>query len=207
MMSTRIDRSLGLPAAMALGALLALAFAPAANAQRLFPDDYFFNINNPELDAKHAEMTGQPRPELAVTDWMNGDLSEGDLEGKILVVDLWATWCGPCLAAIPENNELAETYADEGILVIGVCTSSGQEKLAQVVEDREIKYPVAKDPDQETSEAWNVAYYPTYAVVDREGIVRAIGLTPNHIEDVVKAVLEEQPVASAEAASDTSAKD
>jgi thiol-disulfide isomerase/thioredoxin len=199
-MATRIDRPQTRTATLALAAGLALMICSPADAQRQFPDEYFFDINQPEIDARHAAMTGQPMPELSVSDWMNVDgvLSGGDplraaIEGKILVVDLWATWCGPCLAAIPENNALAEEYADEEVLVLGICTSSGQEKLAKVVEDREIAYPVARDPDRKTEEAWNVAYYPTYAVVDRKGIVRAIGLMPGHIEDVVKAILEEQP--------------
>jgi thiol-disulfide isomerase/thioredoxin len=184
---------------LALTTGLALMLCSSASAQRQFPDEYFFNVNQPELDARHAAMTGQPRPELFVSDWMNGDLSEGDFEGKVLVVDLWATWCGPCLAAIPENNALAEEYADQGVMVLGICTSNGQENLAKVVEDREISYPVAKDPDRKTEEAWNVAYYPTYAVVDRKGVLRAIGLMPSHIEDVVKAILEEQPAEEANA--------
>ncbi|MEW4570934.1 TlpA disulfide reductase family protein [Tautonia sp. JC769] len=194
-MTTQPDRSWSrsLATAAALGTCLALAMAPTASAQREFPDDYFFNVNKPELKAAHDEMTGQPRPEFSIGDWINADLSAGDLEGKILIVDLWATWCGPCLAAIPKNNDLAERYADQGVLVLGVCTSRGQEKLEQVVEQRDIQYPVARDPDQQTAEAWNVAFYPTYAVVDRKGIVRAIGLMPSRIEDVVKALLEEQP--------------
>jgi thiol-disulfide isomerase/thioredoxin len=195
-MTTRLDRSWsrGLATATALGACLALA--STASAQREFPDEYFFNVNRPELQAAHAEMTGQPRPEFSIGEWINADLSAGDLEGKILIVDLWATWCGPCLAAIPKNNDLAERYADQGVLVLGICTSRGQEKLEEVVEQRDIQYPVARDPDQQTAEAWNVAFYPTYAVVDRKGIVRAIGLMPGRIEDVVKAILDEQPAAS-----------
>ncbi len=175
-----------------LGLCLTMLAGTSARADREFPDDHFFNA--PEnVKEKFDEMTGQPHPELTVTEWMNGEFSPGELEGKVLVVDIWATWCGPCLAAIPKNNELAEKYAEEGVLVIGVCSSSGQEKLADTVKDREIQYPVAKDPDNTTSKAWNVAFFPTYAVVDREGTVRAIGLIPSKVEDVVKAILEEQP--------------
>ncbi|CAN5649438.1 hypothetical protein BH23PLA1_BH23PLA1_01240 [soil metagenome] len=183
-----------------LGLCLSVLAGTSAQADREFPDDHFFNAPD-NVQEKFDAMTGQPHPELSVTDWINGEFSPGELEGKVLVVDIWATWCGPCLAAIPKNNELAEKYADAGVLVIGVCSSTGQEKLAETVEARDIKYPVAKDPDNTTAQAWNVAFFPTYAVVDRKGTVRAIGLIPTKVEDVIKAILEEQP-AEAEAQQD-----
>ena len=183
-------------AAVAVAALAAglapAAIAPAAADDREFPDTYFYyDGEGPGRDAYDA-MTGQPRPPLHADGWINGAPTDDDLKGKVLVVDLWATWCGPCLAAIPENNAMADRYADRGVVVLGICTSSsGQEKLDAVVEERGIRYPVARDPDERTSEAWHVVYYPTYAVVDREGAVRAIGLKPEHVEDVVRAVLGE----------------
>jgi hypothetical protein len=63
--------------------------------------------------------------------------------------------------------------------------------MDQTVKDRGIKYPTARDPQLESQKAWHVHYYPTYAVVDRKGIVRAIGLQPDHVEEVVKKLLAE----------------
>ena len=60
-------------------------------------------------------------PELELSDWVDEKkkLTADDMKGKIVVVDYWATWCGPCIASIPHNNEVAKEYADKGVVVVG----------------------------------------------------------------------------------------
>ncbi len=132
-------------------------------------------------------------PALDLAGWINGEVKAADMKGKVVIVDFYATWCGPCMAAIPHNNELLKKYKDQGLVILGVCTNKrGQDKMAQVVKDRGIKYPTARDPDLKSQEAWAVQYYPTYAIVDRKGIVRVIGLQPDYVEQVVKKLLAEK---------------
>jgi len=134
-------------------------------------------------------------PPLQVQGWVNGEVKPADLKGKVVIVDFYATWCGPCMAAIPHNNELLEKYKDKGLVIVGVCTSDqGQERMPQTVKDKGIKYPTARDPQLKSETAWRVNYYPTYAIVDRKGIVRIVGLQPDHVEEVVKKLLAEPQV-------------
>lgn len=136
-------------------------------------------------------------PRLDVTGWINGEIKPADMKGKVVIVDFYATWCGPCMAAIPHNNELLKKYKDKGLLIVGVCTNNrGQEKMAQTVKDRAMAYPTARDPELKSEKAWGVHYYPTYAIVDRKGIVRSIGLQPGNVEKVVKKLLDETPAKS-----------
>ena len=96
------------------------------------------------------------------------------------------------MRAIPHNNAMLKKYADKGLVIIGVCTSDrGQESFASNAKEHGIEYPAARDPELKSEKAWHVHYYPTYAVVDRKGIVRAIGLQPENVEAVVTKLLAE----------------
>jgi len=156
-----------------------------------FPDQWTWDDQPGQRDS-HAALEGKPMPPLTVSGWINGEVKPEAMKGKVVIVDFYATWCGPCMAAIPHNNELLQKYGGQGLMIVGVCTSSrGQEKMADVVAAKGIKYPTARDPRLASEKAWAVHYYPTYAAIDRKGIVRAIGLKPNHVEAVVKKLLAE----------------
>src|SRR6266404_1286148 len=95
-----------------------------------FPDAWTWD-KEPKVRAQHAALEGKPMPELALTGWINGQIKPEEMKGKVVIVDFYATWCGPCMAAIPHNNELLKKYKDKGLVIVGVCTSdSGQAKMA-----------------------------------------------------------------------------
>ena len=116
----------------------------------------------------------------------------GGLKGKIVVVDCWATWCGPCIRANPAQQRVAKRYADKGVLVIRACGGRQEERMPQIAKDQNIQYPTAKVSEASTK-AWGVRRWPTYAVVDRKGNVRALGIQPGYVDKVVDALLKEQP--------------
>lgn len=158
-----------------------------------FPDSYFFDTHDDPDQQFMNELVGKKMPELSVSDWTNGQVTPAEMKGKVVLVDIWATWCGPCIASIPHNNEMYKNYKERGLVIAAVCTDEKQDKLPAVIKEKEIAYPVCRDPEMKTAAAYHVKGYPTYVAVDRKGIVRAIGLKPDHVEDVVKKLLDEKP--------------
>lgn len=153
----------------------------------------------------HDGLVGQPMPPFELEDWRNGELTPQDLQGKIVLVDFWATWCGPCIATIPKRNQLQADYADRGVVVLGICSSPiGQDKYDQVLAQHPIHYPSARDASLEYAPLWHVKWMPTYAIVDRNGIIRGVGLQPQYVEDAIRWMLEEQPAALPEQEADQS---
>src|SRR5262245_1791568 len=108
-----------------------------------FPDNWTWD-DDAKARSAHAELEGKPMPKLELSGWVNGEVKADDMKGKVVIVDFYATWCGPCMAAIPHNNELMKKYKDQGLLIVGVCTNkNGQDKMESVVKERGMQYPTA----------------------------------------------------------------
>ncbi|MHC4993907.1 MAG: TlpA family protein disulfide reductase, partial [Planctomycetota bacterium] len=177
---------------LVLSVLAFLVVVPQYAQAEQFPKEWFYKVNAPTR-AKLDAIVGKPMPALKLSGWVNGKAAH-NIKGKILLVDFWATWCGPCIANIPHTNEIAEKYAEHGVVVLGVCTSRGQENFGKIVLKHKIKYPAAKDANSVSAKAWNVRFFPTYALVDREGIVLATGLTVTGAENAIRQLLAEEGV-------------
>ena len=151
--------------------------------------------------AKDA-LEDQPPPALTVKDWINAGENGVDLtklDGKVVLVDFWGTWCGPCIASMPKLKTLHEKYIAQGLIILGVHTTDGAENMPDYATREEIAWPMAVDIDKATVGAWKVQSYPTMYVIDRWGKVRFAGLYRGDVERAVVQLLEESVPPSAPA--------
>ncbi|MCA9136828.1 MAG: redoxin family protein [Planctomycetales bacterium] len=160
------------------------ASLPAADSQ--FPEDWFFD----GMETMRSNLEGSPAIELSTDIWIGESTTLDACQGKVVVLDFWATWCGPCVASIPKNIELVNAHPDDLVFIGMHSETSGWDKAPQMVKDRGINYPVVLDTG-ETAEAYRINAFPTYIIIDRSGIVRAAGVKPTHVKTIVEQLIEE----------------
>ena len=150
---------------------------------------------------KRLSLIGKPSYPLDVEAWVNGQLlSDGDLEGKVVLLDFWAVWCGPCIATFPHLREWRERYSDKGLVIIGMTRyynydwdeksnrpkrvdtkekaftpQDEQAAMVKFAEHHKLKHPFAVMPrSSKFSSNYGVTGIPQVVVIDRKGTVRLI---------------------------------
>lgn len=158
-----------------------------------FRRDWFYASDDSLKYEALKKLQGRVAPALQTSEWLGEKQDLSKLKGKIVVLDFWATWCRPCIEAIPHNNKLAEKFERKGVMVVGVCCTRGAETMVDVASEKGMRYPTGADVKNATEEAHGVKWWPFYVLIDRKGIVRAAGLRPEFVTTAVEELLKEQP--------------
>ena len=152
------------------------------------PDLTSFQEGDAKLRERLKVIDAEHPPELQVTNWINAPAATlASLKGKIVVLDFWATWCGPCIASIPHTNELAEKFKDK-VVIIGVCHPQGGEKMADMVKEKGIKYSVCLDATGATAKAYAVNGFPDYYIFDATGKLALADCSNGSVEKALEAL-------------------
>jgi thiol-disulfide isomerase/thioredoxin len=118
-------------------------------------------------------LIGSPAPELRGT-YYHGDAgSLSQLRGKVVLLDFWATWCGPCRMTLPTLQALQSKYKEKGLVLIGV-SSEDLGTLKAFREQAGQDYALMQDPGRLTTRDYAAFAYPTLVFVDRQGLVQRV---------------------------------
>jgi len=146
----------------------------------------FRNCSVSELPA------GRPALGFTAEDLSGNTISLSDYRGKVVLLDFWATWCGPCLSELPNVKRVYKKYRDEDFVVIGISLDSNREQFETFILKQGIEWPQIFDGkgwDNEVSQLYNIFSIPSTFLVDRDGIIRYTNLTGPNLERSVKALL------------------
>lgn len=108
---------------------------------------------------------GGPPPQLRLKTLAGDELTLQSFRGRTVIVNFWATWCGPCLAEMPSLQRLRDKLAPEGVEVIAVNLKETTARIAPFVERLGITFPVVRDANGAASNAWAVSVFPTSFVI------------------------------------------
>ncbi len=124
-------------------------------------------------DTEGAELKGKPAPSFALTDTSGKKVSLSDYKGHPVVVNFWATWCGPCKLEMPWFQEFSTKYKSQGLVVLGLAEDDGatREDIAGAARKIGVSYPILMPNEKVTKSYGGVDYLPETFYVDKTGKV------------------------------------
>lgn len=112
-------------------------------------------------------------PDFSFTSLQGEYISLEDLRGKVVVLDFWGTWCRPCVDSVPELRSMYKKFSkDSSFVLIGISSDNEENTWKEFTEKNKMVWPQYRDRDRRIHRAFGVRVFPTYVVIDHEGILR-----------------------------------
>lgn len=129
-----------------------------------------------------SALVGQPAPDFALRSLGDENLRLSEHLGEVVVVNFWATWCGPCRQEMPLLDALYNKYRLAGLTLLSVNLDDSVERAAEMAQTLKVTYPVLIDDRKEVSRSYDVGTMPLTVIIDREGVVRYVseGFKPGY---------------------------
>lgn len=167
----------------------------AAIMKKKNPTELGDAVDRMEATVRRLELLGN-NIEIAGPTVGGSNFNIADWKGKVVLVDFWATWCGPCIAELPNVKNLYDAYNEKGFEVIGISLDQDEESLQEFIKEKELKWPTIFFPEAE-NQGWDnpiARYYgisgiPTAILVNQDGKVVSLRARGKTLEEEVAKLL------------------
>ena len=143
-----------------------------------------------------AADAGGPAPAFTLTALTGQPAALSQYKGQVVMVDFWATWCGPCQQEMPLLDQMYKKYKPAGFTLIGVNVDKEALPVKDLMARKPVSFPVLLDPANQVSKAYHVDEMPSSVIIDRKGDIRYIhrGYRPgdeNEYQDRIRQLIKE----------------
>lgn len=138
-----------------------------------------------------------PAPGFALPGANGSPVSFGEFEGQVVMINFWASWCGPCRQEMPLLDDLYGRYSPLGFTILGVNVEEDSTAANQFLKNTPVNFPILYDRENAVSQLYDVIAMPSTVIVDRQGQIRYIhhGYEPGNehdYQDQIRALIREQ---------------
>lgn len=149
------------------------------------------------FSAPAGPVPAAPAPDFTLPERAGGEMSLAGLRGEVVLINFWATWCGPCRKEMPLLEQIYQRYRPLGFTLLAVNVEEDSDGALRWLEQTPVSFPVLFDRGNEVSRLFDVSAMPSTVIVDRQGRVRYVhyGYTPgteNVYQDQIRSLIREQ---------------
>jgi len=144
----------------------------------------------------HAADAGGPAPAFTLAALTGQSATLSQYKGQVVMLNFWATWCGPCQQEMPLLDQMYKKYKMAGFTLIGVSVDKEAAPVKDLMARKPVSFPVLLDPANQVSKAYHVDEMPSSVIIDRKGEIRYIhrGYKPgdeNEYQDRIRQLIKE----------------
>ncbi len=135
-------------------------------------------------DSTQSPEVGKLAPNLQLSDLKGQSVSLRDFRGRPVLINFWASWCGPCRAEMPYIQQIFEEWSDRGLVILSIDIGESPSTVEGFMQSYNLSFPVLLDVNKSVALKYNVRFIPTSFLIDEGGIIKAvkIGAFPSTAE-------------------------
>ena len=139
-----------------------------------------------------AEVLEGVAPDFTLKSRSGKNVKLSELRGEVVMINFWASWCGPCRQEMPLLEDMYKKYSDLGFVLLGVNVEEDSSKAGELLREIPVSFPILYDNKNEATKLYNVVAMPSTVMVDRDGNMRYLhrGYLPGYEAEYINQIKE-----------------